>query len=55
LVPRLKASDSVASVRYDDGSAREFALDRLWLADFRDSVIWRQVRSLHGQSHYSGS
>lgn len=52
---RVKASDPVASVRYDDGSVREFALDRLRLADFRDSVPWRQVRSLHGQAHHSGS
>jgi hypothetical protein len=52
---RVKVSDSVASVRYDDGSVREFALDRLRLADFRDSVPWRQVRSLHGQAHSSGS
>jgi hypothetical protein len=52
---RVKVSDPVASVRYDDGSVREFALDRLRLADFRDSVPWRQVRSLHGQAHYSGS
>jgi len=52
---RVKASDPVASVRYDDGSVREFALDRLRLADFRNSVPWRQVRSLHGRAHYSGS
>lgn len=52
---RVKVSDPVASVRYDDGSMREFALDRLRLADFGDSVPWRQVRSLHGQAHYSGS
>jgi hypothetical protein len=45
----------VASVRYDDGSVREFALGQLRLADFGDSVPWRQVRSLHGQAHYSGS
>jgi hypothetical protein len=29
---------------------REFALDRLRLADSRDSVPWRQVRSLHGRA-----
>jgi hypothetical protein len=52
---RVKASDPAASVRYDDGSVREFALGRLRLADFGDSVPWRQVRSLHGQAHYSGS
>jgi hypothetical protein len=52
---RVKVSDPVASVRYDDGSVREFTLDRLRLADFDDSVPWRQVRSLHGQAHYSGS
>jgi hypothetical protein len=46
----VKAFDPVASVRYDDGSVREFALDRLRLVDFPDSVLWRQVRSLHGQS-----
>lgn len=52
---RVKVSGPVASVRYDDGSVREFTLDRLRLADFGDSVPWRQVRSLHGQAHYSGS
>src|SRR5216683_2969984 len=52
---RLKAHDPVVWVRYDDGSAQEFALDRLRLADLCDSVPWRQVRSRHGQDHYSGS
>lgn len=52
---RVKVSGPVTSVRYDDGSVREFELDRLRLADFRDSVPWRQVLSLHGQAHYSGS
>jgi hypothetical protein len=47
---RVNASDPAASVRYDDDSVREFALDRLRLADFRDSVPWWQVRSLHGQA-----
>ena len=33
-------------MRYDDGSVRECALDRLRLADFSGSVPWRQVRAL---------
>jgi len=52
---RLKASDPVAWVRYDDGLVQEFLLDRLRVADFCGSVPWRQVRSRHGQAHYSGS
>ena len=51
----VKARDPVAWVRYDDGLTQEFPLDRLRLADFRHSVPWRQVRSRHGQAHYSGS
>jgi hypothetical protein len=51
----VKVGDPVAWVRYDDGLTQEFALDRLRLADFRHSVPWRQVRSRHGQAHYSGS
>ncbi len=51
----MKASDPVAWVRYDDGLTQEFPLDRLRLADFSGSVPWRQVRSRHGQAHYSGS
>ena len=52
---RLKVSDPVAWVRYDDGLTQEFPLDRLRLADFAGSVPWRQVRSRHGQTHYSGA
>jgi hypothetical protein len=52
---RVKDCDPVAWVRYDDGLTQEFPLDRLRLADFRHSVPWRQVRSRHGQAHYSGS
>ena len=52
---RVKVSYPVAWVRYDDGLEQEFPLDRLRLADFRHSVPWRQVRSRHGQAHYSGS
>src|SRR6266508_3349639 len=51
----VRASDPVARVRYDDGSEREFGLDRLRPVDFGDSVPWRRVRSRHGQAHYSGS
>lgn len=51
---RASYAGPVASVRYDDGSVRELPLDELRLADFGDSVPWRQVRSLHGQPHYSG-
>lgn len=52
---RLKTSIPVAWVRYDDGLTQEFPLDRLRLTDFSGSVPWRQVRSRHGQAHYSGS
>ncbi len=52
---RLKVSDPAARVRYDDGLVQAFPLGRLRLADFRDSVPWRRVRSLHGQAHYSGA
>jgi hypothetical protein len=52
---RLKASDPVASVQYDDGLVQDFPLARLRLADFSGSVPWRRVRSRHGQAHYSGS
>jgi hypothetical protein len=52
---RLKASEPVAWVRYNDGLVQDFPLDRLRLADFSGSVPWRQVRSQHGQAHYSGS
>ena len=51
----MKVRDPVAWVRYDDGLAQEFPLGLLRLADFRHSVPWRQVRSRHGQAHYSGS
>jgi hypothetical protein len=51
----VKASDPVASVRYDNGSVREFVRHRLRLGDFFGSVPWRQVRALHGQARYSGS
>jgi hypothetical protein len=52
---RLKLSEPVAWVRYDDGLTQKFPLDRLRLADFRYWFPWRQVRSQHGQAHYSGS
>ena len=52
---RLKVSDPVACVRYDDGLTQEFPLDQLRLADFAGSVPWRQVRSRHGHAHYSGA
>ena len=52
---RLKASEPVAWVRYNDGLVQDFPLDRLRLADLSGSVPWRQVRSRHGQAHYSGS
>ncbi|MFB8415511.1 TnsA-like heteromeric transposase endonuclease subunit [Streptomyces albidoflavus] len=44
-----------ASIRYEDGSIREVPLSELRLTDFAGSVPWRQVRSVHGQAHYSGS
>jgi hypothetical protein len=50
----LKASDLVAWVRYDDGFTPECSLDRLRSA-VSGSVPRRQVRSRHGQAHYSGS
>jgi hypothetical protein len=52
---QVKVCDPVAWVRYNDGLTREFPLDRLRLGDFHHSVPWRQVRSRHGQAHYSGS
>lgn len=52
---RLKASEPVAWVRYDDGLVQDFHLDRLRPADLSGSVPWRQVRSRHGQAHYSDS
>src|SRR6266700_7770231 len=52
---RLKLSEPVAWVRYDDGLTQEFPLDRLRLADFAGSVPWRQVRSRHGHALYSGA
>jgi hypothetical protein len=52
---QMKASGPVVWIRYDDGSVHELALDRLRLADFAGSVPWRQVRSRHGDAHYSGS
>jgi hypothetical protein len=41
---RLKLSEPVAWVRYDDGLTQKFPLDRLRLADFRYWFLWRQVR-----------
>ncbi|MEU6260432.1 TnsA-like heteromeric transposase endonuclease subunit [Streptomyces sp. NPDC047043] len=44
-----------ASIRYLDGSVRTVPFSRLRLADFAESGPWRQVRSVHGQRHYSGT
>lgn len=43
-----------ASIRYADGSVREVPFTKLRLADFTESVPWRQVRSVHGMLHFSG-
>ncbi|MEU4583301.1 TnsA-like heteromeric transposase endonuclease subunit [Kitasatospora aureofaciens] len=42
------------SIRYGGGSAREVPFERLRLRDFAGSVPWRQMRSVHGQSHFPG-
>lgn len=51
---RLKVFDPAAWVRCDNGLIQELTLDRLRLADFAGSVALPQVRSRHGQAHYSG-
>ncbi|MEU2874168.1 TnsA-like heteromeric transposase endonuclease subunit [Streptomyces olivoreticuli] len=43
-----------ASIRYKDGSVREYPFARLRLTDFAESGPWRKVRSVHGMLHYSG-
>ncbi|MFE9565221.1 TnsA-like heteromeric transposase endonuclease subunit [Streptomyces sp. NPDC006487] len=45
----------MASIRHEGGSMREVPFSELRLADFTESAPWRQVRSVHGQAHYSGS
>ncbi|KAB1141158.1 TnsA-like heteromeric transposase endonuclease subunit [Streptomyces luteolifulvus] len=44
-----------ASIRYVDDSVRTVPFSVLRLADFADSVPWRQFRSVRGQRHYSGT
>ncbi|WP_433178785.1 TnsA-like heteromeric transposase endonuclease subunit [Actinoallomurus sp. CA-150999] len=51
---RDRISPSV-SIRYEDGSVREVPFSQLRLMDFAESGPWRQVRSVRGQAHYSGS
>ncbi|WP_371749548.1 TnsA-like heteromeric transposase endonuclease subunit [Streptomyces sp. NBC_01283] len=43
-----------ASIRYEDAQVREVPLQKLRLADFAESVPWRDVRSVRGMTHYSG-
>ncbi|MFJ5677605.1 hypothetical protein [Streptomyces sp. NPDC093097] len=42
------------SIRYEDTSAREVPVRQLRLADFAESKPRRDVRSVHGMTHYSG-
>lgn len=44
-----------ASIRYADGSVRTVQFSQVRLADFAESVPWRQFRSVRGQRHYSGT
>jgi hypothetical protein len=53
--PAVEAGLPPASIRCEDESVREVPFSQLRLADFAGSVPWRQVRSVHGQAHYSGS
>ena len=43
-----------ASIRYEDTSVREVSVQQMRLADFAESRPWRDVRSVHGMTHYSG-
>ncbi|MFH8583429.1 TnsA-like heteromeric transposase endonuclease subunit [Streptomyces celluloflavus] len=43
-----------ASIRYEDAAVREVPVRQLRLADFAESTPWRDVRSVHGMTHYSG-
>lgn len=43
-----------ASIRYEDAAVREVPVRHLRLADFAESRPWRDVRSVHGMTHYSG-
>ncbi|MFK0048631.1 TnsA-like heteromeric transposase endonuclease subunit [Streptomyces sp. NPDC090741] len=43
-----------ASIRYEDSQVREQFVEHLRLADFAESKPWRDVRSVHGMTHYSG-
>ncbi|MFG2649509.1 TnsA-like heteromeric transposase endonuclease subunit [Streptomyces sp. NPDC048436] len=51
---RSKRTVPTASIRYGDGSTREFPFAQLRLRDFTESEPWRRVRSVHGKAHYSG-
>ncbi|RZB19597.1 TnsA-like heteromeric transposase endonuclease subunit [Streptomyces sp. F001] len=50
-----EGSAPFASIRYVDSSVRTVPLSQLRLADFAESVPWRQFRSVRGQRHYSGT
>ncbi|WTF99971.1 hypothetical protein OHA04_12565 [Streptomyces sp. NBC_01590] len=51
---RSKRTVPTASIRYGDGSTREFPFAQPRLRDFTESEPWRRVRSVHGMAHYSG-
>jgi len=51
----LGSDEPIVWVRYQDKGVRAFPVDRLRLTDFHGSVPWREVRSRHGQEHFSGS
>ncbi|MBT2458635.1 TnsA-like heteromeric transposase endonuclease subunit [Streptomyces sp. ISL-86] len=52
---RFGAGEPVAWVRYEDGGVLAHPVGQLRLKDFLGSVPWRQVRSRHGDLHFSGS
>ncbi|MFJ2007863.1 hypothetical protein [Streptomyces chartreusis] len=41
-----------ASIRYADGSVRTVPFSQVRLADFAESVPWRQFRSVRGQRQF---
>jgi hypothetical protein len=51
---RLGGGEPVAWVRYEDGGVLAHQVARLRLEDFHRSEPWRQVRSRHGDKHFSG-
>ncbi|MFF1690825.1 TnsA-like heteromeric transposase endonuclease subunit [Streptomyces sp. NPDC058254] len=43
-----------ASIRYEDARVREVPVRQLRLVDFAESKPWRDVRSVHGMTNFSG-